>query len=436
MNPGRRISTSLLSRLSSDPLSGTNSFQNQIEQLTSGFIEQATDVKTLTAMVSGGLAYRLGKSGVIALGVGRISALPLRVMAVGMGLSTEVTAFEFTNRTLTSLSLEGEGRGEGGPSSLWKWNGPAGWKQGLLSSAATFGLLKGAGSLAQGQNILVQHLFQDAAMVAGHQVLAALKVAPKPEGTIAEQLVHTEATNLQMEAGRELVHGLFPGIASRERGLNSILPFLENRIANRFQEFFWPLVPIFGSEVVGTRGNKGEIRTRADLGENPFVLKMERTGEKGGAKTQHRKLMEIVEEVKTNPLLASELSDSALKGNKWAMEAIKYLPIRILASLAKTDLHALYALRDLALAGKKSAKRAMKTLKTNGLAQLAKTNLKAVLALSLLWEETGNKGAGEALRNLDPKTVFHILDTVPGGETAFLRIARSGNEGASKMLKD
>src|SRR4029453_17777408 len=181
--------------------------------LVGGFAAQATDWRSLAAMVAGGMAYRTGRIGI--MGLGNSSALrvstTLRVASVGLGLTAEVSTFELTHRSLSSPSQN---------PNLWRWNGSGGIRQGLLQSFVTFGALKGAGRLVQGENLIAQHLFQDSAMVLGHQVSGALGIAPRPTGTLAEQFLHAEATNLQIGAGMALAGRLAPGLQTLERGLD------------------------------------------------------------------------------------------------------------------------------------------------------------------------------------------------------------------------
>src|SRR4029450_5594389 len=106
----------------------------------------------------------------------------------------------------------------------WSWYGPGGLAQGLLQSFITFGALKGAGRLAQGGNLIAQHLLQDSAMVLGHQTTGALGIAPRPIGTLAEHVVQGEATNLQLGAGMALAHRFAPGLHALDRGLALSLP--------------------------------------------------------------------------------------------------------------------------------------------------------------------------------------------------------------------
>ena len=209
MEPANNILSRRALAPSSTPL------QAQVDGLVGGFAAQAADWRSLAAMATGGMAYRAGRIGVMGLGNGSV----LRAASVGVGLTAEVSTFEFTHRGLSSVALGANGRG---PlhANLWSWNGSGGIRQGLLQSFVTFGALKGAGRLSQGQNVVAQHLFQDTAMVLGHQASGALGLMPHPTGTLAEQFLHAEATNLQMGAGMALAHGFAPGLQALERGLD------------------------------------------------------------------------------------------------------------------------------------------------------------------------------------------------------------------------
>src|SRR5262245_38619544 len=198
--------------VSQNPLSP---LQTQVDGLVGSFTQQATDWRSLTAMVAGGVTYRLGRVGTLATGTGRLASL-------GIGLGAEVTAFEMTNRSLSSLTGETHAN-----SNLWRWEGQGGIRQGLLSSLVTFASLKGMGGLAPGENVVVQHLLQDTGMVLGHQVSGAFGIIERPQGTLAEQFLHAEVTNLQLSAGMALVHSVAPGMQGLERGLDLSLRSME-----------------------------------------------------------------------------------------------------------------------------------------------------------------------------------------------------------------
>jgi superfamily II DNA or RNA helicase len=190
--------------------------QAQADQLVDGFLHQAMDFKSLAAMTVGGWAYRLGRIGVMGVGSGSV----LRTLSMGVGLTTEVAAFEGAHRALQTL---GSHLGSTPPENpnLWRWSGSRGLQEGLLFSFITFGTLKIGGRLTQGQNLILQHGIQDFAMVAGHQFVYRAGIEPRPEGSFADQMLHAEATNLQLMAGMGLAHGFTGGrLLGIEQGMD------------------------------------------------------------------------------------------------------------------------------------------------------------------------------------------------------------------------
>jgi|GEM_PF-2863266 len=220
------MSPSVLDRVfSSLRQSELTQYQSQVDHLVSDFVEHATDGKSLAAVMSGGVAYRFGRVGMMSFN-GAWRALPLRTLSTAAGLVTEVSAFETANRLLVR------------PPNFWQWDGPNGIRQGFVSSLVTFGSLKGLGALAQGQNLVVQHLFQSSGMVLGHQISGALGILPRPKGTLSEQFLHAEATNLQLASGMSLVHLSFPKLVSFERGIEWTLPSHENKFGMGWKNTF------------------------------------------------------------------------------------------------------------------------------------------------------------------------------------------------------
>src|SRR5262249_10488722 len=237
--------------------------QSQVDGLVGGFAQQATDWRSLAAMMVGGMIYRLGRVGALTAGTGRLAS-------VGIGLGAEVTAFEMTNRSLTSFT--GEGRST---PNLWRWEGSGGIRQGLLSSLVTFGSLKGAGRLAQGENVVVQHLLQDTGMVLGHQVSGVFGITSRPTESLAEQFLHAEATNLQIAAGMALGHGLTQGrLQALERGLDLSLP---SRRGEETPPLVSGLSPVFASSI-----RSPDLRSRSrEEREGPHLILMS-SGEDDG----------------------------------------------------------------------------------------------------------------------------------------------------------
>ncbi|MFO1519223.1 MAG: CDP-alcohol phosphatidyltransferase family protein [bacterium] len=211
------MTESVLTRFSESSLAQNASlsgFQTTVDNLVSTFVEEATRPTTLASMVAGGLTYRLIRSGsMMALG-GRMAAPLVQTFSVGSALVSEAAAFETTSRALRVGF-------EGADASLLQIGGRNGIARGTLNSIVTFGALRGAGWLAEGQNVLVQHLAQSSAMVGGHQLTARFGWTDRPEGTLAEQFLRAEVTNLQLGFGMDAVHGLTGGrLAALERSLD------------------------------------------------------------------------------------------------------------------------------------------------------------------------------------------------------------------------
>jgi hypothetical protein len=82
MNPMKPIS--VISRIQNNS-SGLTPIQSQTDGLVGNFTDQATDGKTLAAMTVGGMAYRLGKIGIMALGESSM----LRTLGLSLGLAAK-----------------------------------------------------------------------------------------------------------------------------------------------------------------------------------------------------------------------------------------------------------------------------------------------------------------------------------------------------------
>ncbi|MFO1519893.1 MAG: hypothetical protein U1F57_09570 [bacterium] len=220
-------SVGVLARLSETDSLQVNSpstFQSQVDTLTSLFLSEICQWKSLTAMMAGSLAYRMGRAGILALPAGTYGRVPLQWLSYGGGLASEATVFEGASEIL----------GSGSPSSL---KGEGEFRNRWLTTFVRFGLLKLGGAATVGENLLTQHLFQDAAMIAGEQVTAKLGLTPAPEEGLAEQWVKAEITQWQMTAGMGLLHFLTGGsIAALEKSQDLFLK-------SRGQDLFTLLSP-------------------------------------------------------------------------------------------------------------------------------------------------------------------------------------------------
>jgi hypothetical protein len=184
-----------------------------VDSVVTHCLKDATAVKTFVPLMMGGMAFRLGRIGLMSAGEGILGNAVLRGISVAGGFGLEVGTYEMAHRALSALS------GETNPNQ-WKWDGPGGWRQGLAAAAVSFGMLKFAGFVAKEQNLAFQHLFQSTALVAGHQAAAALDLLPRNGASLAQQLLEAEATNLQLAGGLGLAHHLLPGMHGLERGLD------------------------------------------------------------------------------------------------------------------------------------------------------------------------------------------------------------------------
>jgi len=204
---------------------GWSSSQKHIDQLTENFLNQVTDWKSLAAMTVASFAYRLGK--ISLLSAQTLQDLPLVGPAsVGTGLVSETTAFEFTHRSLTTF-FPAEPSAQN--PNVWRFSGCGGWKEGWVSSLASFGTLKGLGKIGEEGNLFYQHALQDLGVVATHQFLGQMGITEKSKESFAEQMLDAEAINLQMGAGIALGHSLSEGkILASEKALDLKLRFFDS----------------------------------------------------------------------------------------------------------------------------------------------------------------------------------------------------------------
>jgi hypothetical protein len=243
--------------------------QSQVDGLVGGFVHQATDWHSLAAMTAGGAAYRLGRIGMMSTGL-----RGGKVLSIAAGFGAEITTYEMTNRALQMI--ETNGRSSLNPN-LWRWDGQGGIRQGLLNSLITFGTLKGAGRMASGENVLVQHLLQDTAMVLGHQVSAVFNITSRPTGTLAEQFLHAEATNLQLSAGMAFAHAVAPGVQGLERGLDLFL-----RLADVLSgQAHLPIGPQPALAVASSSGGPINLERPSEPVGHPHILAMDGTDGSG-----------------------------------------------------------------------------------------------------------------------------------------------------------
>lgn len=220
-----------------------------VDQSVTGFIDGATDVRTLAAIGVGSLAYQAARAGFLSLGFrGAVLSTLARPASVAVGLLSEATAFEATERVFDSFSSHPQN------SNRWSWSGRGGWAEALPATLISFGTLKSVGFLSRNTNVILQQAMASGSMVAAHQLTAALHLTPRPEGSLLDQWIHAQVMNLQLGFGMQLVHGF----AARFRPLpldfnEELLPSRETRPApGEFR------IPAFAMAIgVESEGNLG-----------------------------------------------------------------------------------------------------------------------------------------------------------------------------------
>ncbi len=182
-------------------------------------------IQSILPVLAAGSAYRFGRLAFLstALAESRSAALLMGGASHAFALLSEATAYEFSHRALT-----------GG---LWKWEGMEGIKNGLLSSALTFGILRGSGSLLQNQNIFLRHFLQDSATLVGQDLSANYGLLPPSQQTWLSRLASTEITNIQMQGSLDLFAKACPNHHLKEMAgdllLQSSSEFLSSKLFSR-----------------------------------------------------------------------------------------------------------------------------------------------------------------------------------------------------------
>jgi len=302
--------------------------------------------------------------------------------------------------------------------------------------------------LAQGQNLVAQHLFQDTAMVLGHQASAAFGITPHPNGTLTDQFLYAEATNLQIGAGMALTHRFAPGIMALERGLDLSLPAADVgagfprprfespltgektsplQMGNGFQPALstlgiplrektrWPDHWMMSSQDPGDKDSGGFLSWRKISSMIPVAL-MDREG--------------IVRAAEENPKFVFHLSKLAQDGDGEAVSSLQKLASDRLALHAKKDPEAVFALQLLRQYGHREINRLLRELDVSILATKAVSDGKSLEALKVAagFGTSGNPHAVSALGRLAPQN--------PEAVSGLYALSMSGNEEAGLFLKE
>jgi len=212
-------------------LSKLSATQLSMDRMSENFSTGAANPYTLAGMVAGTLAYRyvsfgaysvatklLGNSGSL------FNSFAARAFSTSLGFASEVFAFEGSQRVL-------QVKWGGANSSLLDWSGEYGFRKGLLHSAITLGTLKFSGAMMPCQNIILQHVLSDTALVASHQFAARIGVIAASKENYLEQYIHAEVSLLQLQVGMSFVHYAFPKISGMGSELKLENEAKENSLA-------------------------------------------------------------------------------------------------------------------------------------------------------------------------------------------------------------
>jgi len=173
--------------------------QLRTESLLQGFARGATHWQSLSAMMLGGLAYRLARGFALPLlSSAWIPAPASRLASAAFGLGVEVGIYEGAQRSLSLLSGEGEA------SRLFAWEGASGLREGLLHSLVSFGVLKATNGLGPASHPVLREISQDLGMILSHRATEAAGLSAHSSRSLAEEFIEAAVVNLQMRAGMSL----------------------------------------------------------------------------------------------------------------------------------------------------------------------------------------------------------------------------------------
>src|SRR4030095_2099224 len=204
---GRR--SSILDRSSLYQPTSLSEVQALTDNLTSTFLEEATNLRTAAAMLGAGWVGRATR-------IGALGALP------GQALLPQVTRVASFVPALAAESAAFAGI-ERGFHSLQRHPSSRSFTPDLARAAVTLVGLKAFSALGAGQNLILQHLTTDLGLVGSQHLAGAVGLTSRPTGSLAQQMLMAEATNWQMAGSLALAHGLSPRFTAAERGLDLYL---------------------------------------------------------------------------------------------------------------------------------------------------------------------------------------------------------------------
>src|SRR4030095_6693640 len=178
-----------------------------------------SDEKMMASLFAAGAAGSLIRLGTLAEAGESIAPLAAEAMSHVTALAGESAVFAGMERKFAQ----------------WQGHKPTqGFQKDWARAAINLGSIKLLGGAARGQNLITQHLLIDTGLVGGHHLGYAFGVTDRPQGSLAQQMIHAEGMNLGMKGSLALLHGFSPRLSTLERSLDLALksyetkPFSEN----------------------------------------------------------------------------------------------------------------------------------------------------------------------------------------------------------------
>ncbi len=181
--------------------------QQKMDQIDEGFTTQMGDISSAAAVLSGGLAYRVSKIGILSMEVTGEAPLLFKTLAPTVGLAAEVSSYRSVNSWLSPESKS---------------------SQSWMSDFFNFGALKTFGNISPNKNIIFQNFIQNAGMVATQNLATALG-QEAPQGNLIDQFISAEVLSAQTMLGLNILYHLSSGkISHYEKSLDLAVDTLQS----------------------------------------------------------------------------------------------------------------------------------------------------------------------------------------------------------------
>ena len=167
-----------------------NEAQLKLDATLENFTKEACNLENIAAMTFGSAVFRLTRFASLSLAQNILNPA-INTLSYATALSAEVIAFRSANALFDKLHQR--------ISSENIFN-----RDGLLRTFTDFLALKSVGRLAAGQNIFLAHTLQTSAMVASRHLNAQFGLLPTSQGTLLDEFLEAENTNIAMGVGQSL----------------------------------------------------------------------------------------------------------------------------------------------------------------------------------------------------------------------------------------